>query len=403
MLANEARRLLSAEGLRILDGIGPYGSGADVVRLSSSLRREGHPPDLIAAVLTQARLREKAAAKFGPFAARMLLTEAGLEQATRLSVAAIHAGRYRTAGVAHVADLGCGIGGDALALSAIDIPVTAVERDEVTAAFAAYNLAPFESAQVMHSSAEDHDLAGADAAFLDPARREAGHSSTTRLRPDDWSPSLDFAFLLSARLPVGVKLAPGMDRSLIPDDAEAQWVTVDGETVETLLWFGALARQGVRRSALVLAGGRSTELMADADGDDPELAPLGRYVHEPAGAVIRARLIGTVAQRLQAGLLSPDIAYLTGPLPSPDALATSFEVGAVLPLDERTLARELKNREIGVLEIKKRGVDIDPAQLRRKLGLRGRRAATLILTRLEGKRVAILTERVAPAAEGAQE
>ena len=48
----------------------------------------------------------------------MLFTEAGLEQATRLKVAALHAGRFARAGVEHVADLGCGIGGDALALAA---------------------------------------------------------------------------------------------------------------------------------------------------------------------------------------------------------------------------------------------------------------------------------------------
>ena len=73
----------------------------------------------------------------------MLFTEAGLEQATRLRVAALHAGRFARAGVEHVADLGCGIGGDALALAAIDLEVTAADADEVTAAIAAFNLTPF--------------------------------------------------------------------------------------------------------------------------------------------------------------------------------------------------------------------------------------------------------------------
>src|SRR5690606_36050784 len=114
---------------------------SDVVRAVTGLRKAGHSPELVAAVLSQARLRAKAASKFGAFAERMLFTPDGLEQATRLSVAAQHAGRYRTAGLDRVADLGCGIGADALALAAIDVDVVAVERDEVTAAIAAFNLA----------------------------------------------------------------------------------------------------------------------------------------------------------------------------------------------------------------------------------------------------------------------
>lgn len=394
MLADEARALLSFEGLGLLDQVGAYGSGADVLRISSTLRREGHPPTLIAAVLTQARLRQRAAGKFGPFAQSMLFTEAGLEQATRLQVAALHAGRFRSAGLTSVADLGCGIGGDAMAMAAIDLRVLAVDRDEVTAAFASYNLAPFPAAEVRLGTAEETDLSEADAVFLDPARRTAGHGGTSRLGPDDWSPSLDFAFGLADRVPTGVKLAPGMDRELIPADAEAEWVTVDGDTVELGVWFGPLATPGVTRSAVVLAGGTSTRIEAPADTEDPDPAALGRYLHEPAGAVIRARLIGDVARRMGAGVVHPGIAYLTGDEPSPDPLAASFEIREVLPLDERAIARRLRELEIGTLEIKKRGVDIDPALFRKKLGLRGPAQATLLLTRLGSRRVAILADRV---------
>ena len=139
----ELVELLSPEGLRLLDSLPAWDSAADVVRTVADLRRRGHPPGLVATVLSQSKLRARAAAKFGEFASRMLFTEAGLEQATRLRVAALHAGRFARAGIGHVADLGCGIGGDALALAAIDLEVTAVEADEITAAIAAYNLTPF--------------------------------------------------------------------------------------------------------------------------------------------------------------------------------------------------------------------------------------------------------------------
>ena len=245
----ELRELLSLDGLRLLDSLPPFDSSADVVRSVAELRKAGHSPALVAAVLSQSKLRARAAAKFGPFAGRMLFTEAGLEQATRLSVAAVHAGRFRGAGLTRVADLGCGIGADALAMAAIDLEVTGVERDEVTAAIAAYNLAPFENAAIEHADATEVDLARHEGVYLDPARR----SDARRLKdPADWSPSLDFAFDIGARLPTGVKLGPGIDRDLIPAGVEAQWISVDRDVVELGVWFGPLARPGVGRAALVI-------------------------------------------------------------------------------------------------------------------------------------------------------
>ncbi len=170
----ELVELLSPEGLRLLDGLPEWDSKADIVRTVAALRHAGHPPGLVATVLSQSKLRAKARAKFGEFASRMLFTEAGLEQATRLKVAALHAGRFARAGIGHVADLGCGIGGDALALAAIDLEVTAADPDEVTAAIAAYNLAPFPETRVVNGDALEEEPADVDALWFDPARRGGG-------------------------------------------------------------------------------------------------------------------------------------------------------------------------------------------------------------------------------------
>ncbi|MDY0911695.1 class I SAM-dependent methyltransferase [Rathayibacter festucae] len=390
----ELVELLSPEGLRLLDSLDGYRAD-DLVRAVATLRSAGHSPGLVSAVLTQARLREKATGKFGEFARSMLFTDAGLEQATRLRVAALHAGRFSSAGLTRIADLGSGIGGDALAMAAIDLEVTAVDADEITATLASFNLAPFPSAQAVHGDAEAFDLDGFDAVYLDPARRTAGHRETRRLDdPDDYSPSLDFAFGLAEERPVGVKLGPGFDRERIPADAEAQWVSVDGELVEMGLWFGALARPDVRRSALLLGATGAVELTAPADSEDAEVGDLGAFVHEPDGSAIRARLLGELARTSGSRMLSPGIAYLTGDEPAVSPFLRSFRVLAELPLDERTLARELRARGIGVLEIKKRGVDVDPARFRKKLGLAGRGSAVLILTRIQGRHRALLAERV---------
>lgn len=391
MESTELRELLTSDGLRLLSSLPAWNSADDVVRSVTDLRKAGHSPVLVAAVLHQSRLRARAAAKFGPFAERMLFTSAGLEQATRLSVAAMHAGRFREAGFTRVADLGSGIGADALAMAAIDLEVTAVELDEVTAALAAYNLAPWPNATVVHDDATAFDLTGFDAAWLDPARR----SATKRLSdPADWTPSLDFTFGLASRIPVGVKLGPGIDRSLIPAGSEAQWVSVDHEVVELGVWFGPLARDGVGRAALVITGEGSSELTASGDSDDVEAGDLGAFVFEPDGAVIRARLIGDLGRSIDAHMLDPQIAYLTSDEASNTPFASCFRVIERFAFDEKSLKKELAAREIGVLEIKKRGVDIDPAVLRKRLGLRGTESATLIVTRIGEKRVALLAERI---------
>lgn len=391
MDSSELVEVLSPEGLRLLDSLPQYSSTDDVLRSVAELRKAGHSAGRVAAVLSQSRLRSRAEAKFGPFAARMLFTEAGLEQATRLKVAALHAGRFQSAGVKWVADLGCGIGADALAIAALDLEVTAVEKDEVTAAIAAYNLAPWSNARVEHADATEFDLAGVDGVYLDPARRD----SVRRLsNPSDWTPSLDFAFDIASRYPTGIKLGPGVDRDLIPAEAEAQWVSVGHDVVELGLWFGAVARPGIRRAALVLGHSGAAELTAGEDSPDADLGPLGEYIYEPDGSVIRARLIGDLARQLGATMISDSIAYLSSDAAVDTPFASCFRVIETFPFDERRLKKELATRGIGTLEIKKRGVDVDPALLRKKLSLKGKESATLILTRVAGRHMALLCERV---------
>jgi len=390
----ELRVLLSPEGLRLLDEVGPIDATGDVVRIVSRLRASGHSGELVAAVLGQARLRAKARAKFGDFAGRMLFTADGLEQATRLSVASLHAGRFAGAGIDVVADLGCGIGADALAMAALDLGVLAVERDEATAAIASFNLAPFAAARVELGDATTTDLTGVGGVWLDPARRAQGRRLD---KPTDWSPALDWAFALAETLPTGIKLGPGLDRALLPDEGEAQWVSVDGEVVELAVWSGILARPGVGRSALVLRSGSAAELTAPRDSDDVEAGELGEYLLEPDGAVIRARLIGDLARSLGGNggrMLDPTIAWITSDTPPDTPFGAGFRVLERFPLDVKTLKKELATRGIGSLEIKKRGVDVDPAEFRSRLALKGDAIATLVLTRVAGARVALLAERL---------
>ncbi|MDQ1289898.1 MAG: hypothetical protein QG622_3464 [Actinomycetota bacterium] len=379
--------LLTPEGWALLESLSDYDESR-AMAVGERLRREGHPAPLVAAALTQARLRTRARAKFGPFAATMLFTPEGLEQATRLTVAARHAQRFSAAGISRVADLGCGVGSDSMALATFDREVVAVEKDDVTAAVATMNLRHWPEATVRCEDATTTDLRGVGGAFVDPARRNA--SGRRLLDPRAGSPSLEFVLALAGRLPaVGLKTAPGIPHHLVPDGVEAQWVSVAGDVVEASLWFGLLGREGVRRAALVLPADDDAATgpveLTDAGMPQAEAGPVGSVLYEPDGAVIRAGLVGQVAAAVNGRLLDRTIAYVTADRVLPTPFARAYAVEDVFGFQLKTLRTWLRDRGIGRLTIKKRGTAVDPDQLRRQLRLMGNAEATIVLTRVAGR------------------
>lgn len=409
--------LSSNDGTKLLTEISQlHDGGATLPVIAGKLRARYADRDLLAAALTQAELRTKAVSKFGALSREMLFTQAGLEQASRLRVAELHAARFTHAGCGSVSDLGSGLGAESLAFLRAGMQVHAVEIDPLTATFARHNLAVQSTAldtsalarsaapaaaaaefDVQLGDATTLALPHTDGVFLDPARRSAGHRDTKRLAsPSDYSPTLEFAFEAARGARAGgVKLGPGLDRSLIPEDAEAQWVSVDGSLVEMSLWFGEAARPKVRRVATVMQSqdGSLHELTAMADTEDVPVRELGEYLIEPDGAIIRARLIGLLASRLDAGMIHEHIAYLTAEQHVATPFGQVFRVLEELPSREKDLRRALQSRGIGRLEIKKRGVDVDPAALRTRLRLKGEGSATLILSRTASRHIALLAER----------
>lgn len=387
--------VLSPEGWALLDALPPYRE-EDALALAARLRREGVDPELVGAALTQSRLRARARDKFGEFATGMLFTPEGLEQATRLSVAARHAQRYAAAGSRLVADLGCGIGGDALALAGLGVAVLAIERDEATAACATVNLRHLPSATVRHADALAVDLVGegVDAVYADPARRDGGRRL---FDPGDYSPPLADVIALREKIPeLGVKVAPGVPYAALPPDSHVQWVSDNGVVVEAGLWFGRLAPEGPGRSALLLAAGGAVAVSTAGPADSPPSpaphGPLAAFLYEPDGAVIRAGLVDSVCGEVGGHLVDRSIAYVTGPRLVRTPLATAYRVLDNLPFGVKRLRAYLRERGIGRVTIKKRGTAVEPDALRRQLDLRGPNEATLVLTRLAGSQAVLVVE-----------
>ena len=386
----------------------------DGLLATASRLRERHEPPLVAAALTQVRLRERARAKFGADADRMYFTQAGLEQSTRASVAAYRAGRFadRLPG-ARVLELGCGIGADLIARARAGLAGEGVELDPLTAEVARANVAAFGLeglASVRVGDATEEDPSGFDAVFADPGRR------TARGRvfdPRSYEPPLDVVLAMAGQVPAAcVKVAPGIPHEAVPDDAEAEWVSVGGDVKEAALWLGGLAGDVGRRATLLA----SDTYLSDLSGTEPQVRTLtprglgdpdvrvwGRYLYEPDGAVIRAHLVGEVAELVGGGLADPHIAYVTSDELRPTPFASAYEVEDVMPFSVKRLRAELRRREIGVLTVKKRGSAVDVDRLRRDLGFGGRRAGrrakelTLVVTRVGRDPVALLTHPVAGA------
>jgi THUMP domain-like/Methyltransferase domain len=385
-------QLLTAEALRLLDEVGEIDSKADVLAIITKLRKAGHPALLVTEVITQARLRTRAKAKFGDFASSMLFTEAGLEQATRLQVAAVHAERLKLGGYKKIADLGCGIGADSLAFASLGLEVSAVEQDPQTAALASFNLAPFPNAEVQVSDAEQFDLTSFDALWLDPARRDLERKGAKHitLTPADFSPNLDWSFGIAK--PKGIKLGPAFPLELIPADVEAQWVSHQGDLVELVLWFDGL-REKPGRTALMLKDGQRY-IFEGLGLERSVVDSLKQYIYEPDSSLIRSQLLGEFASQQGMTGVSEGIAYLSSESLISSPWLKTYEVLETLPLDELTIRKALAQRGIGKLEIKKRGVDITPEELRPKLKLKGEGAATLILTKVGDARRALIVQPI---------
>ena len=382
------RWLLTEPGQRLLERAAA--APTDPLAASSALRREADP-EHVAAALTQTDLRRRAEAKFGDDAARMYFTPDGLEQATRAPVARHRAARLAAAQVASAIDLGCGIGGDLIAIAGVGVTTVGIDLDPLRVEVARANLDALGlGGAVSVADATTIDHTAFDVAFADPARRSArGRTFSV----DDWTPPWPFVESLLRRTAC-VKVAPGVPHGLLPEGVEGEWVSDHGEVKEAALWSGALATTR-RRATVIGDGGLATLTDEDAppagEGAGGTRA-VGGYLYEPDGAVIRAGLVTAVAAGVNGGLIDAKIAYVTADTAFRTPFARSYRVLEELPYKEKQLRAALRERRIGRLTIKKRGVLIVPEELRKRLALAGDAEATIVLTRVADKGVCLLVE-----------
>jgi SAM-dependent methyltransferase len=377
-------QLLSPVGRELLSEIAARAGVESDLALGTRLRRS-HPAELVAAAVTQNHLRGKAVRKFGADAGELFFTHDALEQSTRMPVAAHRAQRLAASGAAAVVDLGCGIGGDLIALARAGLQVRGVEMDPVRAAIAQANLQALGlPGEVVCADAQDVPIGPGEVAFVDPARRDArGRTfSTADLQPPwEW-----VQHLLAGR--AVAKVMPGLAHDAVPAGVEAEWVSDGGDLVEACLWGAAFAT--TTRRATVLPSGDG--LVAR---DEPvAVADVAAYLYEPDDAVIRSGLVGELAATIGGWLPDAHIAYVSSDRDVQTPLARGFRVVEELPFREKPLKAALQARGVGTLTVKKRGVDIVPEELVRRMKLKGSATALVVMTRVQGQGRAFLVERL---------
>ena len=386
--------LLSPAGSAVLAWLATQDlSDAQTLSLLARLRRD-LPPEFAAAALTLARLRQRAAGKFSR-AAAMFFTADALEQASSEVVAQWRARRFAERGYARIADLGCGIGGDTLALAAHSgTTVIAVDRDPVRLRLACANLRAYgRSAHFVCADLRDPlPLTGVLAAFFDPARRDAGRRLFSAR---DYVPPLDvirrwrFAAL-------AVKLSPGVALDELAPYTQAgagvEFVSAGGELKEAVLWGGELGFAG-RWASRADAG----ETLHPTGAPSPPLSVPRAYLLEPDPAVIRAGVLGELAEHLGTALyrLDESIAYLTADSPVTSGWVRVWPVLDWLPFHVKRLRQALRARGIRRATIKKRGSPLTPAEALRLLKLDGESDdAVVVLTQVQGQHSALICGRM---------
>jgi hypothetical protein len=348
-------------------------------------------PDRAAAVLDQVELRGKAREKFSR-ADDLFFARRGLEQATDEWLASYKSQRFVQ--FAEIADLCCGIGGDAMALSQ-DHAVDLVDRDEIALLLAAANVERCGGmlGRQIADSVDPRHVSDAAAWHIDPDRRASGRR-TSRLELGD--PGIETIDALLERCSEGaIKLAPAAD--LPPQWRSAcqrEWIETRGECRQQVAWFGRLAEGTSSTATLVDASGEACSFSGTAEVSCVPAARIGAYMFDPSPSLSASRLVGALAEGLGLLALSPNSGFLTGDEPVMHPHLQTFAVEHELPVDVRQLRSHLQARRVGTLEIKKRGVAITPEALRRRLDLAGDESTTLIVARWEGSSRAILCRRI---------
>lgn len=378
--------LLSPIGQAALAAAAELGPTEELFLPALARLQKDYPADLAKAALETTIWRARAKTKFSR-AGQMYFTREALEQASSEAMSAYRSARY--APFASAGDLACGVGGDAIGLAGRSAAglTTLVDFDPLRLALARANLAAYgreAQARFVCADLTTAPLPSAEALWFDPARREQGRRAFS---VQAYHPPLSIVKNWLAHVPaLGVKISPGVDLAeLAGYDSEVEFISENGELKECALWFGPL--KTAPRRATLLPGPHT--LLASPEAAASISAPQA-YLYEPDPAILRAGLVTTLAQQLDAHQLDPSIAYLTSDTLMPTPFAKAFVIEEAMPFQLKRLRARLRALRVGEVTVKKRGSPLEPEALIRQLKPSGPERRIVFLTHVSGKPYALI-------------
>jgi hypothetical protein len=161
-----------------------------------------------------------------------------------------------------------------------------------------------------------------------------------------------------------------------------EFVAAGRDLKEAVLWSPALAEAATRATVLPAVPGAAAVSLLPSAGEPLAVAAPGPYLLDPSPAVTRAGLVAELGRAVGGWQVDPRIAFLSTAAAIESPFARVLKVERDLPWHEREVRAVLRELEIGALDIRRRGLAGDVADIHRRLRPRGPRRATLVMTRV---------------------
>ncbi|GAB5490886.1 MAG: methyltransferase domain-containing protein [Phototrophicaceae bacterium] len=349
--------------------------------------RKNYDPNQINSAITMAQLRYKAIDKFGDIARQLLFTDDALQQASDA-----HIRTYRTQNVSglHVLDVCCGIGTDSIAFAQAGAIVHGIDYDETRIAIARHN-ADILKLDIRFDCVDANDFLVTDAndlVFFDPARRN--NQGQRIYDVEQYIPALSLIKTWQAPR-IMVKISPGVDLDQLQSyDATVEFISVEGNLKEAVLH---LPKTKTLIATKIDTLGVRQWINHNESVSVALSEPYG-WLCEPDATILRAGLVQDVAQSLNGTMLDTTIAYFCTPQNPDSSWVRAWKIREWLPFNLKKLRAKLRAMDIGTLTVKKRGSPITPEELIRKLKLKGKKSATVVLTRYDNAPIAIICDDI---------
>lgn len=291
-----------------------------------------------------------------------------------------------------MADVCCGIGGDSIALARRGA-LTAIERDELTAAMARINLATAGADRfvVECRDASEVTMPSGTQFHVDPDRREQDRRYSA---PDHYSPSWNEVIEMVSDSSAIIKLAPraNLDSMPLPSCHHRCWISLQRTVREQSLLCGELVadhrlQSASRSSVAIAADGTARTFVPEIDSGPPDVATHPQSVLvDPDPAIRAAGLTESFARCYDLSLVGGPSGFLTANhLDQVAASAAEMAIVAPVlwsgPCDMKKIRKELRARNAKVTTAKVRGTDHDPAKILKPLKNTGEKPMTLWIGR----------------------